>query len=268
MLEHLIIAGAGIAVAALTFFSGFGVGTLLLPVFVIFFPVDIAIGATAVVHLSNNLFKLVLVGKDADKDIVIRFAVPAMLAAAVGAWALVEADRRIGREPLASLDLGWTVLEPTTLKLIIGILIIGFAVLDLVPKLQDITLSRKHVWAGGIISGFFGGLSGHQGAARTTVLTKLGLSRDAFVGTGVVSSVMVDVTRLVVYVLGFVVAGSGKFSRAGDSLGPLVITGCLAAFAGSYIGARLVKKVTIATLRKIIGVLLMVAGLALAVGLI
>jgi len=38
--------------------SGFGLGTLLLPVFALFFPLPVAIAATALVHLANNFFKL------------------------------------------------------------------------------------------------------------------------------------------------------------------------------------------------------------------
>lgn len=43
--------------SALTFFSGFGPGTILMPAFTLLFPVEIAIAATAVVHFLNNFFK-------------------------------------------------------------------------------------------------------------------------------------------------------------------------------------------------------------------
>ena len=49
---------ASVIVAALTLFSGFGLGTLLMPVFALFFPLEVAVGATAIVHLANSLFKL------------------------------------------------------------------------------------------------------------------------------------------------------------------------------------------------------------------
>jgi len=39
----------------------------LMPVFTVFFPIDIAIALTGIVHFSNNLFKITLVGKNADK---------------------------------------------------------------------------------------------------------------------------------------------------------------------------------------------------------
>ena len=45
-------------VAGLTLFSGFGLGAVLMPAFAVFFPVEVAVAATAVVHLANNIFKL------------------------------------------------------------------------------------------------------------------------------------------------------------------------------------------------------------------
>ncbi|MFW6290263.1 MAG: hypothetical protein ACOC0R_04780 [Mariniphaga sp.] len=56
MTELIIISIAAFFTAVLTFFSGFGLGTILMPVFALFFPVDIAIALTGVVHFTNNLF--------------------------------------------------------------------------------------------------------------------------------------------------------------------------------------------------------------------
>ena len=52
-----------------------------MPVFAIFFTVQIAVAATAIVHLANNIFKVILIGKRADKSIVFLFGIPAALAA-------------------------------------------------------------------------------------------------------------------------------------------------------------------------------------------
>ena len=81
MLPYLLPSLAAFLAAGLTFFSGFGLGTLLLPVFALFFPLEVAIGLTAVVHLANNLFKLALLGKYANLGVVLRFGIPALLAA-------------------------------------------------------------------------------------------------------------------------------------------------------------------------------------------
>ena len=73
IIMYLIVAAAALAASALTLYSGFGLGTLLLPVLALFFPVDTAVTATAIVHGANNLLKILLVGAKADRDLVLRF---------------------------------------------------------------------------------------------------------------------------------------------------------------------------------------------------
>ena len=92
-MEIIVISIVAFLAAILTFFSGFGLGTILMPVFAIFFPVEIAIALTGVVHFSNNLFKMSLVGKRADKEVLLKFGIPAILASFAGAWLLLRITR-------------------------------------------------------------------------------------------------------------------------------------------------------------------------------
>ena len=71
-MEIFIISLVAFLGALLTFFSGFGLGTILTPVMMIFFPVDVAIAFTGIVHFSNNIFKLFIVGQKANKKVLIR----------------------------------------------------------------------------------------------------------------------------------------------------------------------------------------------------
>ena len=89
-MDFLVIPIVAAVASVLTFFSGFGLGTILTPVFAVFFPIDLAVALTAIVHLLNNLFKLSLVGKYADKHTIRKFGFPAILAAFVGAWMLTR----------------------------------------------------------------------------------------------------------------------------------------------------------------------------------
>ena len=75
---------------------------------------------------------------------------------------------------------------------------------------------------GGLLSGFFGGLSGHQGALRSAFLAKAGLTTERFVGSNAVIGFLVDLTRIAVYVAVFAVVGDATDT----SVWPLVITGC------------------------------------------
>ena len=58
-MDYVIISIVALLVSGLTFFSGFGLGTLLMPAFALFFPIEVAVAATAIVHLANNIFKLI-----------------------------------------------------------------------------------------------------------------------------------------------------------------------------------------------------------------
>lgn len=260
-MEYLVVCLVALIVSTLTLYSGFGLGTLLMPAFALFFPVPVAIAATAVVHLANNLFKVALVGRLADRGVLLRFALPAVGAAFIGA-ALLEIVARTA--PVATYELGGQVREVTAVGLVVGLIIVGFALFELAPGTRDLTFDRRYLPLGGLLSGFFGGLSGNQGAFRSAFLIKIGLSREAFIGTGTVSAVLVDVARLLVYGAAFYTLSFGEV----EGLGGLVVAATLAAFVGSFVGARLIAKVTLASVRTIVGVMLVVVGVGLASGLL
>ena len=75
-MEYIIISLTALIVSSLTLFSGFGLGTVLMPAFALFFPIPVAIAATAVVHLANNIFKVILVGRHADWGVFLRRYLP------------------------------------------------------------------------------------------------------------------------------------------------------------------------------------------------
>lgn len=255
-MEIFIISLTAFVVAILTFFSGFGLGTILTPVFMVFFPVDLAIALTGIVHFFNNLFKLALVGKNANKEVLIRFGIPAVIAAFAGSWVLLNIT---DLDPLFSYEMfGRTfIVEPV--KFIISILLIIFASMDLIPYFQKLQFGKEKLPIGGVLSGFFGGLSGNQGALRSAFLIKAGLSKEAFIGTAVVVSTFVDFTRLSVYATRFVSTDLSNNLH-------LVLFATLSAIAGAYIGNKLLKKVTLKFLQVTIAILLILISIALGAG--
>jgi len=257
-MEIYIITLAAFATAILTFFSGFGLGTILAPVFAIFFPVDLAIALTGVVHFCNNLFKIVLVGRKTDIAVLIRFGIPAILASFAGAWLLIKIT---GLPALYQYQIGDHSFAITPVKAIIAFLLITFAILEIVPAFKKIEFNKNKLPLGGALSGFFGGLSGLQGALRSAFLIRSGLSKESYIATGVVIACFVDFTRLSVYATRFVSADLH------DNL-VLVISATLAAIAGAFIGSNLLKKVTLTFIQKLVAVMLVIISLALGFGLI
>src|SRR4051812_42351353 len=113
-MEYLIICIVALLASTMTFFSGFGLGTILSPVFAIFFPIEVAIALTAIVHFLNNIFKLFLVGKHASKRVVLSFGIPSLIAAIAGAWLLTLIS---GISPLYSYFIGTHEFYITTVKI-------------------------------------------------------------------------------------------------------------------------------------------------------
>ena len=161
LMDYIIIALASFFASGLTLFSGFGLGTMVLPVFALFFPIHVAIGMTAIVHFLNNIFKLILLGKHASREIILKFGVPAIIMAFFGAFLLVWFS---DLEPLFQYSLLDQTITIQAVQFIIGILILIFVFIELIPGIKKLAIDKKYLVLGGGLSGFFGGLSGHQGA--------------------------------------------------------------------------------------------------------
>jgi uncharacterized membrane protein YfcA len=244
--------------SALTFFSGFGLGTLLLPAFALFYPIELAVASTAVVHFLNGLFKLGLVGRRANLRVVLAFGVPAIVAALLGARLLIELA---GLPPLLEYSLAGRPLAVLPAKFVVGLLLLAFTLLELVPRFSSISFGPRLLPVGGLLSGFFGGVSGMQGALRSAFLIRAGLSKEAFIGTGVVIACLIDISRLGVYV-------PNLLRHRAELDYPVLVTSVLAAFTGAAVGNRYLKKMTLAALQRVVAVMLLLVAAGLVTGLL
>lgn len=257
-MQELIIAIVALLASALTFFSGFGLGTILLPVFAIFFPVELAIALTAIVHFLNNVFKFFLTGKHLDKDVLLKFGLPSIVAAFIGAMLL---NYLTVLPSVFSYEFRGKIFEITPIKLIIALLLIFFALFDIIPKLKNLQFSRKYLPVGGLVSGFFGGLSGHQGALRSAFLIRAGLSKETFIATGIAIACLIDITRLSVY-------SKNILNVHQDIDWRLVTIATLSAFVGAVLGNKILKKMTIESVQMFVAVALIIFAVFLGLGII
>lgn len=262
-MDLLLVVVTAVLASGLTMYSGFGLGTLLLPVFALFLPVELAVAATALVHGANNVLKVALLGRHAAFGLVAWFGVPAIVAAFGGVYTLRLLS---GLPELIAYSLLGKHAVVTPVKLAVAVLMAAFAVVELHPRFTRLSIDRHYLPVGGVLSGFFGGLSGHQGALRSAFLAKAGVSTETFVGTNAVIGLLVDLVRISAY--GAILFGGSLHALTRSREGALVLAGTLAAFAGVIAGKRLLHKVTMVLVQRLVGVLLLVVALLLGAGIL
>lgn len=254
-MEFLIIGIVALIASLLTFFSGFGLGTILLPAFALFFPLEYAIALTGIVHLLNNLFKTGLVGQHISKITLVIFGIPAIIGAYFGSKSLLSMSNFSEAYSYQlmenSFSVSWT-------QIVVGLLLVLFAFLDKKTLSNRIQPPNWVLPVGGAISGFFGGLSGHQGALRTAFLAQLNLEKEQFIATGIAIACLVDFTRIPLYFSNTYELDELPFA--------IMMTAVFSAFVGAVLGNRFLKKISLEAVHKIITVLISLTGIAMVFG--
>lgn len=257
-MDILLVGAVALLASLLTFVSGFGLGTLLMPAMALFMPLEAAIALTAVVHLLVNLLKVALVGREANRAVLLRFGLSALLGAVLGAWTLSWLGDA-GRHELRYAILGHGLVT-TPLALGVGLVMISLAAVELTPAFARWRPAPRWQPLGGLASGFLGGLSGHQGAVRSAFLSGMDdrMSAVSFAATGAVLACVVDIARLAMYGTDVNAWSVGRM--------PILASGTLAALAGTWMGSRLIRKVTLPFVQRTVSALLILLGLGLVTG--
>ena len=258
-MEYFIIPIIACGASLLTFFSGFGLGTLLLPVIALFFPLPEAVVMTACVHLLSNFFKLILVGKHIDKKIVWRFGIPALVGSLIGAFSLIFLSHI---PTLATYHLWGHVYSVQILNIIIGILLIFFTTLEAKKgKIAFVPPQHNALLMGGLLSGFFGGLSGFQGALRSLFLIKYQLTKETFIASGIAIACIIDMARIPTYAFSLPLT-----ALKNDTI--LLSVTVLAAFVGAYFGSIFLKRIPIHFIKIVMSGLIYLISVGLIIGIV
>jgi hypothetical protein len=201
---------------------------------------------------------MALVGKHADWGVVLRFGIPAIFFAILGAWLLIQFA---SDNEWITYSIGSKSFTITPVGVVIAALMIAFAIFEAIPFFKRLEFDRNKLPIGGMMSGFFGGLSGHQGALRSAFLIKCGLTKEAFIATGVMIASVIDISRISVYFT--------RFSDIGmeENLG-LLLVAVIAAFAGAILGKKLLTKITIELVHNVVIVMIIVLGVLIGLGII
>jgi uncharacterized membrane protein YfcA len=173
IVELPLLALLGVIASAVTIVSGFGLNTVLVPAFAVLFPLPLAIAAVALVHLIASAIRLVIFRAHINREIALQFVPLAIFGGIAGALIL----ELLGALPvIITYPLLGVTKSVTAVKVVVGVTIALLSLYELRRGDQQVGLSRVGIRVGALASGFFGGLSGNQGAIRSTVLIRAGLT--------------------------------------------------------------------------------------------
>ncbi|MEY4659788.1 MAG: hypothetical protein RJB36_1554 [Bacteroidota bacterium] len=238
-----------------TFFSGFGLGTILLPVFSLYFSLETAILATAMVHFANNIFKLSLMSRHIDWTLFKKFGITALLGGFIGAFLL----KLLGEAGTFYVFPIWGGRSVSVVAFLIGLLMLIFVYFEWKKIAFPFSKAPFFLPLGGFLSGLFGGFSGHQGALRSAFLSKIVMDKHVFVATSTLISFFIDASRISIY--------STHVEWQALNWQVLVI-GSTAAFVGSILGKKYLQKASISFINLIVAVFLTFMALLILTGII
>jgi uncharacterized membrane protein YfcA len=236
----LIAVGAvGVVAGATAAVSGFGIGSLLTPLFALRLGGVTAVAAVIVPHALATALRAWRLRRSIDWSVLRRFGV---LSAAGGlAGSLLFA--RLG---------GATLLR------VLGALLVLTALSVLTGWAERVRLRPFAAWPLGFLSGFFGGVAGNQGGLRAAVLLGFGLAPAAFVATSTATGLLVDAARAPLY-----------FWRAGDTIAAAwapVLVASTGVVVGTLLGERLLLGLPAARFQQLVAVLVGLLGVWLLAG--
>ena len=218
--------------------AGFGAATILTPIAALFMDIKTAIAVVACFHLFGNSSRLFFFHRHVRWPIWWRFGLTGVVCSLWGASLTAR-------------------LSSAAVEVLVGLFLMGYVVTSLVAS-ERLRLPQKPVTliGGGVVSGFVAGLIGTGGAIRSACLMVFALPKEAYIGTSAAIAIVVDATRVPVYVTGRFIPPT--MVRA--LLGLMVV-----AFCGSWCGQRLVRRLSAHAFRRGVLALLTIMGLKLLI---
>lgn len=213
----IAMAGATIFASGVATLSGFGLGTIMTPLVLLFFPYAQAIYLVSILHWFHDIWKIVLFKTAINWRLCLYFGVPSVVGSFLGAWVLTHEFDTNGWNPIFTRGLG-------------GVLIL-YSVFILLQLRFTFNENKIVVAFIGLLSGLSAGLFGIRGAMKGAFLSGFDLDKESYIKTMGFISLILDSTRLIVYAFGGIV------------LSTHIWYGLLLLIPATYIGSRLARSV-------------------------
>lgn len=216
--------------------SGFGIGSILTPLLMQVMPTASAVAILSIPHAVATTIRFLRLRGDVDWPTFRQFG----LASAAGGLAGAAAQAR---------------LASPILTVVLASLLVLAGVTELLRRPVPLPSTRRWRVAGGMLSGFFGGLVGNQGGIRAAALLGFRLQPRQIVATATAAALLVDAARVPIYLLS---AGSVMFQGT-----PLWVVASIGVTIGTFLGVPMLERIPEGAYRRLVGALLLVLGVVL-----
>ena len=224
--------------AGIASIAGFGIGSLLTPLFAVRYGMKVAVAAVAVPHFIATALRFWKLRRDVDRRILLSFGAVNAGGSLVGALAHTRVNSPI-------------------LSLVLGALLVFAGFTGVMGYADRMRFGKKMALLAGGASGAFGGLVGNQGGIRSAAMLGLGIQGPAFVATATAIGIAVDAVRLPVYF----VSESSQIFGAWTAVLPAV----LGVVLGTLAGERVLRRIPEKLFRRIVSMLVLLVGMYLLV---
>jgi uncharacterized protein len=229
----LLVALVGVLAGAIAALSGFGIGSLLTPVFALQLDTKLAVAAVSIPHLIGTALRFSRMRKHVAREVFLRFGVPSAIGGLAGAFL-------------------HNILGSPALEAVFGGLLVFAGAAELTGLSRRLRFEGKLSMVAGTASGLFGGLVGNQGGIRSAALLRYGLTREEIVATATAIALLVDGVRMPVYALAATQGITANLRLIGVATAGVVL--------GTLIGTPLLRRLPEQWFKRAVALLLIGLG--------
>ena len=231
-----LIAVAATFAGAIASVAGFGIGSILTPLFAIHFGTKLAVAAVSIPHLIATALRFVRIGEHVDKRVFVSFGITSAAGGLLGAVL-------------------HTRFSSTALSYVLGALLVFAGMMGVTGLSRRMRFEGVAAWIAGALSGAFGGLVGNQGGIRSAAMLGMRVSKESFVATATAIALVVDLARMPVYA---VVQGKEVLG-----IWPVLLLAIIGVVLGTLAGERVLRKIPEPLFRRIVSLIILTLGVAL-----
>jgi uncharacterized membrane protein YfcA len=233
-LFEALVAVAALAGGVIASLAGFGIGSLITPIFAMRYGMKLAVAMVAVPHVAGTALRFWFLRRALDRHVMLTFGVTSALGGLTGAVLHHWIGGKILAYVLAALLIfaGITGLLGITLK-----------------------FGRTGAWIAGALSGLLGGLVGNQGGIRAGAMLGFDVPKEAFVATATAVALLIDGARLPIYLY-----------TDGAKLEPVwgtIAIATVAVLLGTLIGRLVLGRIRDETFKRVVSGLILLLGISM-----